>query len=110
MAESYRISATPLLYREGKHKGQLNGVTFRATSENDIREWFTINCGQLEDAFTQLMSRGRARAIVAGLMEGDVVELPGLYVEEQFRRGFVYEWSCADFAGPLPLRQAACAY
>ena len=79
MADTYRISAAPLLFTEGAHKGRLSGATFTATSATGTREWFTINCGQFEDAFTRLMSRSRARVIVAALMEGDRTEFPGLY-------------------------------
>jgi hypothetical protein len=106
MADTYKISAAPLLFTAGEHKGRLNGVTFTATSATASREWFTINCGQFEDAFTKLMSRSRARTIVAALMEGDRMELPGLYSEDQFGRGFVYEWSPVHFVRPLSTREA----
>jgi len=101
MADTYRISAAPLLFTEGAHKGRLSGVTFTVTSANNTREWFTINCGQFEDAFTRLMSRSRARVIVAALMEGERAEFRGLYTEDQFDRGFVYEWSPVHFVRPL---------
>lgn len=110
MAESYRISAVPLLFTEGDHTGRLNGVTFTATSATDMREWFTINCGQFEDGFTKLMRRSLAKVIVASLMEGDTVELPGTYLAEQFATGFVYEWSPVHFVRPLQTQESDYAY
>ncbi|MGA1982128.1 MAG: hypothetical protein ABSG84_06620 [Acidobacteriaceae bacterium] len=107
MADTYRIAAAPLLFTEGAHKGRLSGVTFTATSATDAREWFTINCGQFEDAFTRLMSRARARTIVAALMEGDRTEFPGFYTEDQFSGGFVYEWSPVHFVRPLSTSEGA---
>jgi hypothetical protein len=101
--ESYKISARPMLFCEGEHKGSLNGVTFTAASATDTRRWFAINCGQFEEAFIRLMPRSRAKAIVADLLEGEEIELPGLYREEQFDRGFCYEWSPVHWAAPLSI-------
>ena len=56
-----------------------------------------INCGQFEGAFTQLMPGSRAKAIVAALSDGEEIELPRLYQEEQFNRGFIYECSPVHF-------------
>jgi len=92
LGETYKISARPLLFSEGEHEGRLNGVTFTAASSTDTREWFAINCGQFEGAFIRLMPRSRAKTIVATLLEGEEIELPGLYQEEQFHRGFSFEW------------------
>jgi hypothetical protein len=100
MIGTYRISAIPYLVPEGEHKGRLNGATFTAASATDTREWFTINCGQFEGAFTQLMPGSRAKAIVTALSEGEEIELPGLYQEEQFNRGFIYEVSPVHFVLP----------
>jgi hypothetical protein len=90
-----------MLFSGGEHKGSLNGVTFIAASSTHTRKWFAINCGQFEGAFTQLMPRTRARVIVAALLEGQEIELPGLYLEEQFNRGFCYEWSPVHWVSPL---------
>ena len=110
MAESYRISAVPLLYTEGEHRGRLNGVTFTATSATDKIEWFTIDCGHFEDAFTRVLSRSRARSIVAALMEGDALELPGAYRKEQFERRFTYEWQAPHFVRPRSSQQEEYSY
>ena len=104
MAESYKISAIPLLYLEGPHQGRLNGVTFTAICESDKKEWFVINAGQFEEVFLRLMPRRIATIMVAALMEGDEIELPGLYRPEQFIRGFHYEWSGPHFVRPVRIR------
>jgi hypothetical protein len=93
MAGTYRISATPLLHTEGAFKGKLKGVSFIAASPNQTHEWFSNNCGQFELAFSRIMPASLARLIVASLMHGDDVEFPGLYVEEEFEQGFLFEWS-----------------
>ena len=95
---------------EGEHKGRLNGVTFTATSATGKIEWFAIDCGQFEDAFTRLLSRSRARATVAALLEGDALELPGVYREEQFERRFTYEWKATHFVRPQSNQQEDYSY
>lgn len=95
---------------EGEHKGRLNGATFTAASATDTSEWFTINCGQFEGAFTQIMPGSRAKAIVAALSEGEEIELPGLYQEEQFNRGFIYEWSPVHFVLPPSIDPSGKSY
>jgi hypothetical protein len=108
--ETYKISARPMLFSEGEHLGRLNGVSFTAASSTDTREWFAINCGQFEEAFTRLMPCTRARAIVAALLEGEEIELPGLYREEQFNRGFCYEWSPVHWVAPLSVDPGGMYY
>lgn len=93
MAETYKISATPLLHAEGDFKGKLKGVSFTAASPSQTHEWFSNNCGQFELAFSRIMPASLARIIVASLMHGDDVEFPGLYDEEAFEQGFLFEWS-----------------
>jgi len=100
MAGSYRISATPLLHADGNFKGKLKGVSFTAASPLDTKEWFSNNCGQFELAFSRIMPASLARIIVASLMHGDDVEFPGLYNEEQFEQGFLFEWSPVHFVLP----------
>jgi hypothetical protein len=56
-------------------------------------QWFVINCGQLERAFSNLMPRRLATEIVDALGRGESVEFPGLYREDQFDSGFHYQWS-----------------
>jgi hypothetical protein len=110
MAETYIIAAAPMLFTEGQHSGRLNGVTFTATSATGKIEWFTIDCGHFEDAFTRLMTRGRARALVAALMEGDTIQLPGQYTEDQFERRFNYEWKAPHFVRSASEPQSDYAY
>src|SRR4051812_28570214 len=100
MNGTYRISAVPVLHTEGEYHGKLKRVIFTASSETDTREWFANNCGQFESAFSRIMPAGMARIILSSLLEGDQVELPGLYREEQFARGFLYEWSPVYFVAP----------
>lgn len=104
MTGMYKISAAPLLYPKGEFKGKLDGVTFTASSPIDSRQWFANNCGQFELAFSRIMPGSLARAIVAALMRGDEVELPGIYDEVHFERGFLFEWSPIHFVLPPPLR------
>jgi hypothetical protein len=108
MAETYKISAVPVLYSTGDFKGKLKGVSFTAASPMDTKEWFGANCGQFELAFSKIMPRSLAQAIVASLMHGDDVELPGLYYEYQFERGFLFEWSPVYLVAPpqYPYEQA----
>ena len=54
MKETYKLTATPFLVPEGEFEGELNGVTFAATSPADTKQWFTINCGQFGDSFSNL--------------------------------------------------------
>jgi len=89
-----------LLFSEGEHQGSLSGVTFTAASSTDTRVWFAINCGQFEGAFIRLMPRSRVKMILAALVEGEEIELPGLYQEEQFDCGFRYEWSPVHLVVP----------
>ena len=93
MAEIYKISAAPTLFPEGEYQGKLKSVTFTAVSANDTRQWFAKNCGQFELAFRKIMPNGLANVIAAALINGDDVELPGLYREHQFEQGFLFEWS-----------------
>jgi hypothetical protein len=95
MTENYRISAIPLLYSRGTFQGKLQGASFTAVSPNDTKEWFTNNCGQFELEFSKIMPLPEARVLVASLMRGDEIELPGLYREAQFERGFIFEWPVA---------------
>jgi hypothetical protein len=97
MAGTYKISAIPLLYTRGTFEGKLQGASFTAVSPSDTKEWFTNNCGQFELEFSKLMPMPVARAMVAALMHGDEVELPGFYEEERFERGFIFEWPMAHF-------------
>ena len=97
MHGNYRISATPLLFAEGSFKGKLKGVSFTAASGDDTKEWFANNCGQFELAFSRIMPRKLAQALVAALVHGDDVELPGLYGLAEFESGFVFEWSPVHF-------------
>ncbi|MGA1982129.1 MAG: hypothetical protein ABSG84_06625 [Acidobacteriaceae bacterium] len=100
MAGTYRISATPLLHSAGNFKGKLKGVSFTAASPTQTHEWFSNNCGQFELVFSRIMPASLARIIVASLMHGDDVEFPGLYEEEQFESGFLFEWSPVHFVRP----------
>ncbi|HEY4380951.1 MAG TPA: hypothetical protein VGN01_11435 [Acidobacteriaceae bacterium] len=102
MAASYRISAAPLLHTQGDFNGKLKGVSFTAVSPTDTREWFANNCGQFELVFSKIMPRNLAQVIVASLMHGDDVELPGLYDEWQFERGFLFEWTPVYLVTPQP--------
>jgi hypothetical protein len=100
MAETYRISAVPMLFSEGEYEGKLKGVTFTAISAGESREWFTRNCGQFETSFGRIMQHNLAGALAAALMHGDAIELPGEYHATQFERGFMYEWSPVYFVLP----------
>ena len=93
MAETYKISAVPVLHEQGDFKGKLKGVSFTAASGTDTKEWFAVNCGQFELVFSKVMPRKLAQVIVASLSQGDDVDLPGLYEEWQFERGFLFEWT-----------------
>jgi len=99
MAAMYKLQATPSLIPEGKYRGELRGVTFVATSDDDMQMWFTINCGQLEGAFEALTSHSTAEEMVERLTHGDDVVFPGRYEPEQFNRGF--------HAVPVELRRCA---
>jgi hypothetical protein len=94
-AAGYRISAAPKV--EG---GRLKGVTFTAESRWERREWFTRECGQFETVFARLMPENMARLIMEALEAGDAVEFPGTYEEEQFERGFSFEWSPVHLVVP----------
>ena len=87
--------ATPLLHSEGDFKGKLKGVSFLAASVTNTIEWFATNCGQFEFAFSKIMPVTVAHTVARSLMHGKDVELPGLYEEEQFDHGFLFEWSPA---------------
>jgi hypothetical protein len=100
MAGTYKISATPLIHSTGDFKGKLKGVSFTAVSPANTIEWFSNNCGQFELAFSRIMPRCLAQVIVASLMHGDDVELPGFYEESQFESGFIFEWSPVHFVVP----------
>ena len=106
----YRISATPVLYTTGAFKGKLKGVSFTSASPADTHEWYANNCGHFEIAFSRIMPRNLAQVIVASLTQGDEVELPGLYAEQEFEGGFLFEWSPVQFIVPLPdrPREYAC--
>jgi hypothetical protein len=93
MVETYKITAVPTLYAEGEHKGKLKGVTFIATAPDDRMQWFTKNCGQFEAAFSKIIAPNLSKLITVSLMQGDEVEFPGRYTEDQFARGFMFEWS-----------------
>jgi hypothetical protein len=100
MAETYKIAAVPSLYTEGEHQGKLKGVTFTATSTCDTVQWFTKNCGQFETAFSKIVAPGLAKLIAVSLKQGDEVEFPGRYREEQFAQGFMFEWSPVYLVAP----------
>jgi hypothetical protein len=100
MAGTYRIAAQPMLNTEGEFERKLKGITFTATSATDARKWFAPDCGQFVSAFSKLMPRTLATVIVASLMHGDEVELPGLFREEQFEGDFRFQWSPVHFVVP----------
>ena len=93
MPGTYKITAVPTLFCEGKFAGQLKSVTFTAVSPTDTRQWPAKNCGQFETAFSKIMPRSVARGLVTALTRGATVELPGFYQENQFDQGFLFEWS-----------------
>jgi hypothetical protein len=105
MPGTYRISAVPVLHTGGAFKGKLKGVSFTAASANNTVEWFSNNCGHFELAFSRIMPRSMAQAVVVALMRGDDVELPGLYAMEEFARGFLFEWSPVHFVVPPQFAQ-----
>jgi hypothetical protein len=92
MGNLYKISATPVLHAAGPFQGKLKGISFTAVSSLETNEWYSNNCGHFVLAFSKIMPAVRAEALLARLMQGDDVELPGLYAVEQFECGFVYEW------------------
>jgi len=100
MSGLYRISATPLLHSRGDFKGKLKGVSFMAASPTDTKEWFSNNCGQFELAFSRIMTRALAGLIVDALKHGDDVEFPGLYSEQDFDSGFLFEWPAVHLTLP----------
>jgi len=109
MAETYKISAVPVLFPEGEFAGKLKGVTFRAVSATESRHWFTRNCGQFETAVSRIMHPSMARVMVATLTHGNHVELPGEYQEAQFERGFLLEWTPVHLVLPPQFAQGrAC--
>ncbi|NYF91488.1 hypothetical protein HDF08_003590 [Edaphobacter lichenicola] len=93
MIGTYKLSAKPSLFFEGEFKGELRGVAFLATCSTETMQWFSINCGQFERAFSMLMPRRFATEMVDTLTRGEDIEFPGLYEQEQFGCGFHYEWS-----------------
>jgi hypothetical protein len=110
MAGSYRISATPVLHSSGDFRGKLKGVSFTAASPTDTKEWFSNNCGQFELAFSKIMPASLARVIVIALTHGDDVEFPGLYAEQEFECGFLFEWPAVHLTlPPIFFTQAASA-
>lgn len=100
MAGTYRIAAQPMLNTEGDFERKLKGITFIATSATDVRKWFAPDRGQFVSAFSKLMPRTLATLIVASLMHGDEVELPGLFREDQFEGDFRFQWSPVHFVVP----------
>jgi hypothetical protein len=66
--------------------------------------WFAIDCGQFERAFNKLIPKRLATEMVDALRRGECVEFPGLYQENQFGRGFHYDWLpvTSDFHCALP--------
>lgn len=100
MAGTYRISAVPVLHTQGDFKGKLKGISFTAVSPTDTKEWFANNCGQFELVFSKIMPRALAQVIVGSLMRGDDAELPALYEEWQFERGFLFEWTPVYLVAP----------
>ena len=90
MSETYALAATPLLFPHGEFEGKLKGVTFTATSPADIKQWFAVNCGQFEQAFARLVPATLAQEMIAELIRGDNLAVPGLYLERQFNSGFIY--------------------
>jgi hypothetical protein len=107
MAGTYKIAAQPKLFSEGPLKGMLEGVTFTASSRFDTQEWFADNRGQFVAAFSKLMPRSLATVIVAALLHGDTIELPGLFREHQIDSGFRLEWSPVHFVVPPDLKRDA---
>jgi hypothetical protein len=89
---TYKLTAKPSLISEGEFQGELRSVAFIATSPIETMQWFVINCGQFERAFSKLIPRGLATEMVDALTRGEAVEFPGLYQREQFGSGFYYEW------------------
>ena len=88
----YMLSAKPSLISEGEFKGELRGVAFIATCSTKTMQWFTINCGQFERAFSKLIPHRLAKEVVDTLTRGEDIKFPGLYEQEQFGGGFHYEW------------------
>jgi len=88
MASLYKLHATPSLISDGKYRGELRGVSFVATSTNDIQSWFTMNCGQFKSAFESITTHRMAEEMVERLYHGEEIEFPGRYEAAQFRRGF----------------------
>jgi len=87
------LSAKPSLITDGQFKGELRSVAFIARSLTKTMQWFVINCGQFEKAFSKLIPGRLATATVDALRRGESIEFPGLYQEDQFGSGFHYEWS-----------------
>jgi hypothetical protein len=103
---TYKLSAKPSRISEGEFKGELQGVAFTAKCPTETMQWFAINCGQFERAFSKLIPHRLATEIVDTLTRGQDIEFPGLYQQEQFGRGFHSEWSPAFTASPCSLLYA----
>jgi hypothetical protein len=106
MIGTYKLTAKPSLISEGEFKGELRCVAFIATSPTETMQWFAINCGQFERAFSKLIAHRLATEIVDTLTRGEDIEFPGLYKQEQFGRGFHSEWPPVFTASPCSLLYA----
>lgn len=95
MTGRYKISARPIL-----DDGELVGVAFSADSPQDHREWQVRNCGQFPVVFARVMPANVAWLLITALKAGDEVELPGVFEEAQFERGFAFEWTPVHFVAP----------
>jgi hypothetical protein len=104
MHSEYELLATPYLLHEGQYKGQLKGILFFAQSKTDRMQWFVVNCGQFEIAFSEFLPHGLVGEIMEKLMRGEEVAFPEHYRKEQFDGGFHFAWwgTPARFKPPAP--------
>jgi hypothetical protein len=90
MVETFKLSATPFFFSQGKFKGMMRNVTFIAESPTHTKRWFAANFGHFERAFSMLVPLDVAKEMVASLGRGEDIEFPGLYEKKQFDYGFTY--------------------
>ena len=84
----YTLFAIPSLFVAGPYRGELEGITFIAHSTEKTVRWFAVNCGQFDNAFSELLAFDAARRLMSTLRTGVSVHLPGMYRFEQFDTGF----------------------
>nr|AOS95174.1 hypothetical protein [uncultured bacterium] len=88
MTGTFTLTAWPTVLSEGDFKGHLEFLTFVAKDGYKTEKWTAVNTGTLAEAFSKIVSRPEANAILERLKRGEIVLFPGFWALDEIKHKF----------------------